>query len=618
MKIFTALFFAVSLSAAAQTIQVPHKMDFAGMTLTIRDDARREIQKDVDALTRSPKHFTIKAEKAKTYFPIIEKIFRDEGVPEDFKYLVLQESSLVADAVSVSNAVGFWQFKDFTALEMGLRVDKQIDERMNIASSTRAAARYIKKNNLMFNNWIYALQAYQMGAGGVSRSEKNIRNGATHEEITSSTYWYVKKFLAHKVAYEQAVKGTAELPVTVFENRSNKTLAELARELSIDEAELRNYNKWIRSSSIPDDRIYVVLIPGMQGSSFETLPSVVEASRRPLLNPSNEVKAVPSADQQSLAAKINGVNAIQALPGDTPAKMASRAHVDLTSFLKWNEISYSTPIVTGTFYFLAKKRSKAQEDFHTTSTGENLWIISQKYGVTLKKLKKYNRIDDDQVQPGSTVWLSSNKPRSKSKEVPQDEVAQVNQAETFGWETTPLVTASSETIAIEGNTIAPDTAAVKSEVGQLADSIENIQLTNVSEVSADTAQTELSVVMNEIPEKGVTPVEIKGEHIVQPKETLYAIAKIYGIGVMDLVNWNNLDLQQGIKIGQVLKVKSVETVVEPKNSAPQEFIHEVSSSDTLYSIARKYGVTIKDLMDWNEKKDFSVSVGEKLKIKQAQ
>ena len=130
MRILTALFFAVTVTAAAQSPQVPRKMNFAGMTLTIREDARREIQKDVDALTRSPKHFTIKAEKARTYFPIIEKIFADEGVPDDFKYLVLQESSLIADAVSVSNAVGFWQFKDFTAMEMGLRVDKQIDEHL--------------------------------------------------------------------------------------------------------------------------------------------------------------------------------------------------------------------------------------------------------------------------------------------------------------------------------------------------------------------------------------------------------------------------------------------------------------------------------------------------------
>src|SRR6187402_767953 len=150
------IFFGVAASYG-QTPEVPAKMQFAGMTLTIRDDARKEIQKDVNALTQSPRHHNIKVERAKTYFPIIEKVFEEERVPDDFKYLVLQESALIADAVSVSNAVGFWQFKDFTAVEMGMRVDKEIDERMNLISASRGAARYIKQNNYFFNNWVYAL-----------------------------------------------------------------------------------------------------------------------------------------------------------------------------------------------------------------------------------------------------------------------------------------------------------------------------------------------------------------------------------------------------------------------------------------------------------------------------
>jgi membrane-bound lytic murein transglycosylase D len=112
----------------------------------------------------------------------------------------------------------------------------------------------------------------------------------------------------------------------------------------------------------------------------------------------------------------------------------------------------------------------------------------------------------------------------------------------------------------------------------------------------------------------------KTTHTVQPKETLYAIARMYNIGVMDLVNWNNLDLQQGIKPGQVLKLtenQPIKNIPAPSKTA-SEVVHEVKSSDTLYSIARQYGVTIKEIMDWNEKKDFSLAVGEKLKIQQRQ
>jgi membrane-bound lytic murein transglycosylase D len=111
-------------------------------------------------------------------------------------------------------------------------------------------------------------------------------------------------------------------------------------------------------------------------------------------------------------------------------------------------------------------------------------------------------------------------------------------------------------------------------------------------------------------------VSRKMVHTVQAGETLYSIARMYQIGVMDLVNWNDLDLQQGIKPGQNLKLAENQPV--KKDPSPlktqREVVHEVKSSDTLYSIARQYGVTIKELMDWNKKKDFSLAVGEKLKI----
>ncbi|MEJ0056227.1 MAG: lytic transglycosylase domain-containing protein [Bacteroidota bacterium] len=168
----------------------------------------------MDALTQHPKYFNVKVERAKTYFPIIEKIFEEERLPVDFKYLALQESALIPDAVSSSNAVGFWQFKESTAHEVGLRVDNDVDERMNIASASRGAARYLKQCNHYFNNWMYALQSYQMGAGGVMRAVGNKDLGGRSIDVTSDTYWYVKKFLAHKVAFEEAVSGKGQVEVT--------------------------------------------------------------------------------------------------------------------------------------------------------------------------------------------------------------------------------------------------------------------------------------------------------------------------------------------------------------------------------------------------------------------
>jgi len=147
----------------AQGPKVPRRMTLGDVRLKITDGARAEIQKNVDALTKHPKYFNAKVNLANQYFHFIEEAFRKEGVPEEIKYLVIQESGLISDVVSSSNAVGYWQFKDFTAVEMGLRVDRHVDERKNIYAASIGAAKYMKMNNGYFDNWIYAIQAYQMG-----------------------------------------------------------------------------------------------------------------------------------------------------------------------------------------------------------------------------------------------------------------------------------------------------------------------------------------------------------------------------------------------------------------------------------------------------------------------
>lgn len=575
------------------------------MTLTIRDEARREIQKDVDALTQSPKHYNIKADRARSYFPIIEKIFAEEGVPEDFKFLVLQESSLIADAVSVSNAVGFWQFKDFTAIEMGLRIDRDIDERMNIAASTRAAARYIRKNNAFFDNWLYALQAYQMGAGGVMRSVPEPHSGERHAEITSKTYWYVKKFLAYKIAFEEGVKGKGQTELMLFENKTSKSLADISREMAVSEEELRNYNKWVKTGNIPGDRPYMVLIPYNTGIRLPELMTVAKTDPK-----SETVKAQVSSEgrAQMQTTKINGIRAVLALEGESAAKLAARANVDLASFLRWNEISYSTAIIPNTYYFLGKKRGRAEEDFHTLAAGEDLWTVSQKYGVRVKKVKRYNRLQASHVEKGMTLWLASMKPKSANEPVTTGNVVEV-EMESFNWSGEPETTVVStvqQPVVVQAPVV-PEFMPDNTENLKAADSLKTLQLAQETENSADTTVGVYVVRMQ----------DSKTHHVVQAKETLYGIAKVYDVAVMDLVAWNDLDLQQGLRVGQVLKIAPDQAAPQAV-VAPKELVHEVRASDTLFSIARKYGVTIKEIMEWNEKKDFSLSVGEKLKVKALQ
>lgn len=485
-------------------------MQFAGMTLTIRDDARREIQTDVDALTRSPKYFNIKAERAKTYFPIIEQVFTEERLPLDFKYLALQESALVPDAVSSSNAVGFWQFKDFTATEMGMRVDGEVDERMNIASASRGAARYLKQCNHYFNNWIYALQSYQMGAGGVMRAVGDKDLGSRHMEINADTYWYVKKFLAHKVAFEE-VAGKPALEIAVVTDAGGKTLADLARENAVDESALRDVNKWLKADRIPQDKTYTVIVP--RGSAVPGF-NVLSVAATPKPSPQAGLEA---ARTETLK-EVNGIPVIQAKAGESLADLVARADVSLSRFLNYNEMDIDHPIQAGTWYFLDKKKKHALEEVYTASPGESLWEVSQRFGVRVKYLMRYNDLEDPATKiDGTPVYLSAHKP-STGLAGSDSTIALLDTEDTFDW----------------------DVSLAPSRSGTL---------------SASTA---------------------------------------------------------GADVKPVLIVPTSPETTQAATEAPA--YHEVKPSDTLYSVARQYGVTIREIMEWNGKKDFSLSVGEKLRV----
>lgn len=428
MRFFAvALIFFGAAASYAQAPEVPHKMQFAGMTLTIRDDARREIQNDVDAFTKSPKYFNIKVERAKTYFPIIEKIFAEERLPDDFKYLVIQESALVPDAVSVSDAVGFWQFKDFTAREMGLRVDKDVDERMNIVSASRGAAKYLKQNNFYFNNWIYALQSYQMGAGGVQRSIGDEHHGASRMEINSDTYWYVKKFLANKIAFENAIKGEPQVKVKEYPITTSTTVGELSSKLAVDEKTLRDFNRWIKGNSIPADKTYALIVPA-GGVVSEDFDKLTLASNKPAKEP---VVIVDKPIEILVERKqINGVWSVKVAPGESLTQFSQRVKVPISSLLRFNDISIDHKLTAEQYYFIEKKKRKADPYAYTARNGDEWWSISQRFGVELKRLKKYNN-NGSSITPGEVIWLASVKSQGD-----RESVVQLQQT-VFEWGTAP-------------------------------------------------------------------------------------------------------------------------------------------------------------------------------------
>lgn len=511
------LFIFFSPVVFSQIPQVPAEIEFADMIVRINPQARREIQMDVDAQYRNPTYFKVKQERVNLYMPTIERVLRENGVPEDLKYLVIQESGLIADAVSTSNAVGFWQFKQGTAEEVFLRVDAHIDERKNIVSSTRGAALYLKKHNSTLDNWMCALVSYQMGLGGAKAYFGNQYNGKQIVDVDRNTHWYFKKFLAHKTAFESQisyfVSNKQMMEVTV---QGPTTLGALAKKYGVTEDHMKEYNKWTSNGKIPGDRTYTLIY--IKDGSLPVQPAIVQKTEPPKqATITAAFKASPAYKQANSYPKISGnttkasqpnqitvndLDGVQASQTISQTKFSDQIGLKENKFRKLNDLDEAERIEAGKYYYTEKKKPSADIETHVVQPGESLWSISQKYGIKLSALKSKNRIRrDTELKVG--MILNLQEPRKRGEEIP---IMQIS------------------TPAPQRQVVA---AARESEPAPV-----------VFKAPAATKVTEPS----------------KVTHSVAPGETLFAISKKYGVSVDELKSWNSIGSQNIISVGQKLVI----------------------------------------------------------------
>ncbi|GAB3780254.1 hypothetical protein GCM10028818_32120 [Spirosoma horti] len=423
----------IGLHVSAQTTSipiVPEQVTFADISVRLNPDARRIVQQDVNALLSNRQYWTAKLDRVVLYFPMIESILIDEDVPTDFKYLAVQESSLTPDAVSSSTAVGYWQFKRETAVDNGLRVDEEIDERKSITSSTHGAAKYLKKSNGQFNNWVASLYSYYLGAGGITKLIPPDWAYAREVALDGNTDRYILRFFAHKVAIESALKfhqTSNRFALIEYPNGGGKTMRSIAEELGVDEFELRKYNRWVLGDGVPTDKVYVMAVPVASDQINDVRQKIVNVDSKktpefvqndvgfPVLR---RVTTGMSSKNDPVLYEINGLPGIQAQAGDNAGSLARKAKISLSSFLRYNDMSDRDPVLVNDVYYLAKKRKKALVPFHTVREDETARSISQRYGLRLKKLMRYNRLDRVQkLATGRVMWLRERRPNNKPIEI---------------------------------------------------------------------------------------------------------------------------------------------------------------------------------------------------------
>jgi membrane-bound lytic murein transglycosylase D len=246
---------------AVYSLHMPDKLEFAGERIPleyfdIKEGLDRELH--INTYWQSQTIFLIK--RANRYFPEIEAILKEEGIPDDFKYLAVAESGLT-NTVSPANAVGFWQILKNTANDYGLGMNKEIDERFNLEKSTHAACQFLKDSYKIYGNWALSAASYNMGRQGLSKlietqKENNYFNLALNEETSR----YLFRILAIKLIIERPdlygfhiSKSDLYPPlkynvITIDSSISN--LADFAKSKNTNYKLLRLFNPWLRENSL--------------------------------------------------------------------------------------------------------------------------------------------------------------------------------------------------------------------------------------------------------------------------------------------------------------------------------------------------------------------------------
>lgn len=656
MKIlFQIALLFLSTLVLAQNPKVPSTMYFGDIKLEISASGQKKIQSHVDAYRRSPLYFQKKVQLANLYFPIIEAKFREENVPEDFKYLIIQESGFVSDAVSSSNAVGYWQFKEATGKEVGLTINSKVDERKNISESSRGAAKYFKFNNRYFGNWIYALQAYNQGAGGTQKDSDEKYYGKKKMDITAKTHWYVLKFLAHIIAYKDEVGGPSELGFYLEEYKSKgESLKSIASKNKLDLNKLQDYNKWLSGSKTPTDKDYLVLLTkegkgvsttlptGKDGGNSTTTQPLPEISKDVQIDldkkevkvnvgkgmPAITIKMKKNAEDQAeyltnnphIFARFNGLNTIKANEGDTKDKLALAGGISTQKFLKYNDIKSFDPIKTNQYYYIQNKRNYSKAYYHTVKWNETLWKISQDYGMHVTAIEKKNRLDDyHELKAGRVLWMKKKRPKDTKVKyedpgpIPQPK-KKVEKVKLNIKETDKDLYKEVKEIIKKG--VAHDDHEIPNETVH-EEVVHDMEDSGVKIV--ETKKEEPEIVQTPVP-KPVENVELREDvllHTVQKGETLYGISKKYVVEIDDIMKWNRLK-EAVVSVDQMLIVgiKDVAmTAPIPEDVSEKFIIHKVSLGETMYSVSKKYSVSVDDILKWNKKNNNSLSEGEELKIK---
>jgi hypothetical protein len=264
-----------NLPQIIRSVLIENNVHFAGEEVSMENsDLRERLEREL--IVNSYRHSsTIQYLKLMNrHFPKIESILKEEGIPDDFKYLAVAESGLI-NAVSPANAKGYWQFLKGTAQDFGLGITDEVDERYHMEKSTRAACAYLNMLFKKFGNWSLAAAAYNMGENALNRELERQKEDSYYDmNLNRETMRYLFRILAIKEIHLHPEKyGFFMDQSDLYQPLNNvyqilieepqPSLADLAHKYGITYRQLKRYNPWLINHKLTrvEGKSYYVEIP---------------------------------------------------------------------------------------------------------------------------------------------------------------------------------------------------------------------------------------------------------------------------------------------------------------------------------------------------------------------
>ncbi len=359
--------------------------------------------------------FAIWLTRLPRYQTMIRRAMEENDVPQDMVYLALIESGYSNTAVSRSRAVGMWQFMAGTGRQYGLRIDYWIDERRDPFKATDAAARHLADLRDRFGSVFLAAAAYNAGAGRVSRGLRRLpADLRSHGELGDSAFFaladtrylvretreYVPKLIAAALIAKQPERyGFDPLgpddpwqfdTLTVPDATGLDVIARLA-DTSLSAIRFLN-PQYIRLATPPKERA-TLRLPAGSGERVRDRYAELPASERVTFL----MHKVREGETMGHIARRYGVS--------TRALSMANPRVKPRAMQIGTQLVIPTGGVPSPEVVAAMKSNPNTPSarWHTVRSGESLWTISRRYGVSTNQIKRWNGLRSDLIRPGQTL-----------------------------------------------------------------------------------------------------------------------------------------------------------------------------------------------------------------------